>query len=550
MESIILQILKQPNLTAEKLDKIKRRLSAANHLPPPPTAALLRAYRGLLARKKIQPNLKLEKLLVKRNVRSASGVAIVTVLTKPWACPGQCVYCPSQAGMPKSYLKNEPAAQRAYSTKFDPSQQVLTRLKTLYQNGHPTDKIELIVKGGSWNAYPWKYQVWFITECFRAANEFRPCRRDLPPTPSLSGGVANTPPDKGEIAEGVLKRQHKNETAQCRIVGLTLETRPDLITPQTIRQMRQLGCTRIELGVQHTDDKILKLCRRGHNLQQTKEATRLLRRAGFKLDYHLMPQLPGATPKKDFAMFKKVFADPDLRPDMIKIYPCTVVPGSPLFSWHKQGKYKPYPTKKLVEMLIGVKNEIIPYYCRISRLVRDIPSTDIVAGNRVTNLREVIQAEMKKRNLKCKCLRCREIGHNEKNKEQGTKSKPKLFVEQYEASGGMEYFLSYEDAKRNVVLAFCRLRLDPNGLYPAYLRELHTYGQMRPLGQRTKNKEQRASDEIVQHTGFGKKLLAEAEKICRQNGIKKLAVISGVGVRQYYKKLGYRLEDTYMVKKL
>lgn len=525
MEKIILQILKQPNLTAERLDKIKRRLSAANHLPPPPTADLLRAYRNLLARKKIQPNLELEKLLKKRKVRSASGVAIVTVLTKPWACPGRCVYCPSQAGMPKSYLKNEPAAQRAYSTKFDPYQQVLMRLQTLYDNGHPVDKIELIVKGGSWNSYSWKYQAWFIAECFRACNDFPKNKKP-----------AKTPPS-GDLGG----EQKRNETAGCRIVGLTLETRPDLINPKTIRETRQLGCTRIEMGIQHTDDKILKLCERGHNLQQTKDATRLLRQAGFKLDYHLMPQLPGSTPKKDFEMIKKVFADPNLRPDMIKIYPCTVVPGSTLYNWHKQGKYKPYPTKKLVEMLIQIKSELIPYYCRISRLIRDIPSTEIVAGNRVTNLREVIQAEMKKRNLKCKCLRCREIGHQILD----TKYKipdTKLFIEKYEASGGTEYFLSYEDAKRNIVLAFCRLRLDPKGLHPAYLRELHTYGQMLELG--------KTESGASQHKGMGKKLLAEAEKICREQKISKLAVISGIGVRQYYKKLGYRLEDTYMVKEL
>jgi elongator complex protein 3 len=311
--------------------------------------------------------------------------------------------------------------------------------------------------------------------------------------------------------------------------------------------MRELGCTRIELGVQHTDDKILKLCRRGHNLQQTKSATTLLRQAGFKIDFHLMPQLPGATPKKDLAMFKKVFTDPDLRPDMIKIYPCTVVPGSKLYNWYKRGRYKPYSTKKLVELLIRVKSEIVPYYCRISRLIRDIPSTDIVAGNRVTNLREVIQAEMKKQNLKCKCLRCREIGHQQKNIKYSILN---IFDDIYKASDGTEHFLSIEDTKRNVVLAFCRLRLDATGFYPAYIRELHTYGQMMPIEKKAKNKEQRASKTIVQHTGLGKKLMAEAEEICRHAGVKKLAVISGIGVRGYYKKLGYQLDGTYVVKNL
>lgn len=520
---LIKKLLREKNLTHNKIDSLKRFYAGKNQANFPTTAELLKEYRQLLKLKKIKPNKSLEKILKKRAVRTLSGVTIVTVLTKPWPCPGKCVYCPLEKDMPKSYLKNEPAAQRAYLNNFDPYNQVRTRLKMLYDNGHPIDKVEMIVKGGSWNSYPWDYQKWFIKECFRSCNDFP--RRAKKQTAKTS-------------EKELLKAQNKNEVANSRIIGLTLETRPDLITNDTAKQMRLLGCTRIELGLQHTDDKILKITKRGHTLKQTKEATKLLRHYGFKIDFHLMPQLPGSTPNKDFKMIKDVFADPDLKPDMIKIYPCSVVKNSELYSWHKKGLFKPYSDKKLIEMLIKVKSEIIPRYCRISRLIRDIPATEIIAGNKITNLRETIQRLMREQGLTCSCLRCREIGH-----QIGQKNiKIKFFIDKYLASGGTEYFLSFEDNKRHAVYAFCRLRIDPQGLYPAFIRELHTYGQLVEIGQQKKG--------ASQHLGLGKRLVAEAEKIAQKNQVKKLAVISGVGVRGYYKKLGYKLDNTYLVKKL
>ncbi len=543
LEQIILRLTGTKNLTKEKIDKIKRGISGRFFLPSPSTADLLHEYRRLLERKKISPNQSLESLLQKRAIRTLSGVAVVTVLTKPWSCPGRCVYCPQEPGMPKSYLKNEPAAQRAYLNKFDPYNQVISRLQMLYNNGHPTDKVELIVKGGSWQAYPWRYQIWFTKECFRAANNCHPERSEgsLETTNKDSSASPQNDTTK-QLQKKLESEQQKNETATHRIIGLTLETRPDLITPRTIKQMRQLGCTRVELGVQHTDDKILALNKRGQTLAQTKEATRLLKNAGFKVDYHLMPQLPGSSPREDYKMIKQIFADPDLRPDMIKIYPCTVVKKSPLYNWYRKGKYKPYPDKKLIEMLIRVKAEIIPRYCRISRLIRDIPSTEIMAGNRVTNLRQVIQEEMKKRHLFCRCLRCREIGHSSKIFNiKYLILNIKLFTEKYSASGGIEYFLSYEDPQRRVVYAFCRLRISPSSS-TAFLRELHTYGPLVSLGEKNKK--------ASQHWGLGRKLLAEAEKIACQNGATKLSVIAGVGARNYYRKFGYRLKDTYLEKSL
>lgn len=526
LTELIKKLLQEKDLTREKIDSLKRVFANKHKTVFPTTAELLKEYRLLLKLKKIEPSPTLEKILQKRSVRTLSGVAIVTVLTKPWPCPGKCVYCPLEKEMPKSYLKNEPAAQRAYFNNFNPYNQVFSRLKMLYDNGHPTDKVELIVKGGSWNSYPWTYQRWFIKECFRACNNFP---KQTKPKSNLSTTDQN-----------LLKQQNLNEKAGSRIVGLTLETRPDLISFQTISQMRLLGCTRIELGVQHTDDKILSLTKRGHNLDQVKQAAKLLRHYGFKLDFHLMPQLPGSTPSKDYQMVKQIFSDPDLKPDMIKIYPCSVVKHSELYTWFKKGLFKPYSDQKLVEMLIKVKAQLIPRYCRISRLIRDIPATEIVAGNKITNLRETIQKIMKEKGLSCSCLRCREIGHHPELKNK--KLPLKIFIDQYTASGGQEYFLSFEDIKRQVVYGFCRLRIDPQGLFPAFIRELHIYGQLVEIGTRQKN--------ASQHSGLGKRLVKEAEKICQKNNVKQLAIISGVGVRGYYKKLGYRLQKTYLAKKI
>ncbi|MFA7653967.1 MAG: tRNA uridine(34) 5-carboxymethylaminomethyl modification radical SAM/GNAT enzyme Elp3 [Candidatus Magasanikbacteria bacterium] len=547
-QQIILSYLKNPN---REMDSVRRDVLRGQKSDRDIAKSdLLKAYHELLKKGKITKSVQLEKMLIKRGVRTLSGVAIVTVLTKPWKCPGKCIYCPDEARMPKSYLSDEPAAARALTLKFDPYEQVARRIETLRGNGHPTDKIELIVKGGSWNAYPLDYQYWFIGRCFEAANTAR-CHSERSP----KGGVEESLSlckSKGSFATlrmTTIKLQKKNETAKHRIVGLTLETRPDLINENTVEIMRELGCTRIEMGIQTTDDKILKIIKRGHDSASVKTATRLLKNYGFKVDYHLMPQLPGSTPQKDLAMMLKIFDDPDYRPDMIKIYPCTVIKGTELYQWLKKGKYKPYSDKKLIELLIKIKTAI-PRYVRISRLIRDIPSHHIMGGNIMTNLRQVIQAKMKERKLKCNCLRCREAGHNIKSKIKYQKLK--IFIDKYTASNGTEYFLSCEDPTRQVVYAFCRLRINPYSLlftpYPAFIRELHTYGQLISLKQ--KNIKTLKQKDDIQHTGLGRALMLKAEEICRKQKIDRLAVISGIGVRDYYKKLGYRLENGYMIKKL
>ncbi|HTM68145.1 MAG TPA: tRNA uridine(34) 5-carboxymethylaminomethyl modification radical SAM/GNAT enzyme Elp3 [Candidatus Binatia bacterium] len=507
----------------------------------PPIAALRRAYEKRVADGAARKPA-LERILTRRQVRSLSGVAIVTVLTKPYACPGKCVYCPTEAIMPKSYLSNEPAAMRALLNRFDPWKQVTSRLRALTENGHAADKIELIVKGGTWSAYPWDYQQWFIKRCFDACNAFRTGEK-------REGG-------KEKRTYSLAASQHANESAGHRVIGITLETRPDWITPKEVVRLRTLGCTRVELGVQSIDDRILDLTKRGHDVASVVAAAALLKDAGYKTDFHMMPQLPGATPASDLAELRGIFEDPRFRPDMIKIYPCVTVELAELHDWWKRGEYVPYPDAALVETLIAAKTSV-PRYCRISRLIRDIPSTSIVAGNAVTNLRQDVQAEMKKRGLRCACLRCREIGRAAQSDATLAKAKPVFFDDAYEANGGEERFLSFEDARRNAVFAFCRLRLPPMApagdakdvwdALPAvrgaaFVRELHTYGHLVPIDGR--------DPEASQHKGLGRRLMAEAERIAKEAGYRTLAVISGIGVRAYYRKLGYRLSGTYMVKKL
>lgn len=566
-EKIILEIMNQQPTTKAEFNNIRRQTANGLKMMHPSNRQLIQAYQNLIKKKRIKANKNLESLMKKADIRTLSGIAVVTSLTKSYRCPGNCVYCPEEAKMPKSYLSSEPAAARALGLKFDPYRQMRSRIETLEKNGHPTDKIEYIIKGGTWNTYPLKYQYWFILESFRACNEYRHPERK--PKVGVEESLSN-------LQIELEKAQRKNETAKHRIIGLTLETRPDAITPATIYHMRQQGCTRIELGLQAPDDKILKLVDRGHTVQQFKDALFLLRQAGFKVDLHFMPDLPGSTAKHDVEMYKQLFSDPGFKPDMVKIYPCTVIKSAPLYDWYKTKKYKPYNEKKLFEALIEMKINT-PRYCRISRLIRDIPNPDIEAGNAITNLREELKKEMNQRGLKCNCLRCREVGHSDikTTKQKNNKAiKPKLFIDKYETVGGDEYFLSYEDKKRIAVFAFLRLRIPLLGkegsgvvedksinplslplskgekiyeLLPeikdsAFIRELHTYGQLVNVG---KN-----DAEASQHKGWGKKLVAEAEKIAKKNKLKKVAVISGVGVRGYYRKLGYKKVKTYMIKKI
>jgi elongator complex protein 3 len=561
-EKIIKKIIALSPQTPAELSNLKRSLAAEFRLPSSPSnMELLKTYRALRKKNEIKQNKLLESLFIKRGIRTLSGVAPIAVLTKSYPCPGQCIYCPTEKAMPKSYLSNEPAVMRAILCGFDPYKQIRVRLNALKLEGHDTDKIELIVMGGTWSYLPKDYQIWFISECFRACN----------------GNHINIKTFKHlniqTLTNKLFKEQKKNETAKHRIIGLTLETRPDFINPEEIKWMRELGATRVELGVQAISDSILQLCRRGHKVKTIIEATKLLKDAGFKICYHMMPNLPGSSPKKDIQMFKKIFSHPCFQPDMLKIYPCVVTKNSELYQWWKKGEFKPYSDQQLLNALIEIK-KIIPPYVRINRLIRDIPEESIVAGNKISNLREVIRREMEKRGLACKCIRCREVGHRSRHETRDMRQeKIKFFIQKYKASGGLEYFLSLESPDRKILYAFLRLRI-PSSIYShtnsnvfeslfecsipelhnaAIIRELHTYGHLVPIKEKQKG--------ATQHLGLGKKLMAEAEQIVRRinsrysrgkansrNSIPKLAIIAGIGVREYYRKLGYKIEGTYMVK--
>ncbi len=548
LEKVIRMLIEKHPHTKDELNTLRNKLTNELKINQPSTRDILEEYQKLVKKKRIAKNENLERLLRKADIRSTSGISVVTSLVMPYTCPGKCVYCPTEVRMPKSYIATEPAAARALRLDFSPYEQMRQRILMLERNGHATDKIEYIIKGGTWNAYPLRYQYWFILESFRACNDINN-RRPQKLT-------ENSPLEELQVA--LEKEQRTNEKSKHRIIGLTLETRPDNIVPKTIYHMRRQGCTRVELGLQAPDDEILKLIVRGHTVQQFRDAMLLLRHAGFKVDLHFMPDLPGTTPKHDVQMYQSLFSDPGLKPDMVKIYPNTVIKTAELYQWFLDGRYKPYGDEALFDALLEMKKST-PRYCRISRLIRDIPATEIEGGNIVTNLREVLEAHMKKEGTRCVCLRCREISRQKENV--SAHEAPSLFVDEYDTIGGKEYFISFEDSKRIAVYGFLRLRIPQapqnadekkkqTNLYEyipeikdcAFIRELHVYGTLVEIGKHHK--------EASQHKGLGKKLVEAAEKIIQEHNLGKAAIISGVGVRDYYRKLGYRKIGTYMVKKL
>lgn len=545
---LIKSIIKNDTSSPDELSQLKRNFSRKHKVKIPTNIILLKAYYSMIENSEIKKSAAIENLLKVRKVRSQSGVAVVAVLTKDFGCPGHCLYCPTEKGMPKSYLSNEPAVMRAILNKFDPYKQVKMRLEALENSGHPTGKIELIIIGGTFGAIPEKYRFWFVKRCYQAANTF---------AANYKFQITNPKQSSSSKFQTLKKAQRLNEKARHRIVGITIETRPDYISEKEILKLRELGVTRVELGVQSIYDDVLKLNRRGHSVSQTIKATKLLKDAGFKINYHIMPNLPGATTNRDKKMSKEIFTNPDFQPDILKIYPTVVVKNSKLYKWWKSGKYKPYSDKQLLKLLIEIKKDIPPYV-RIMRLVRDIPAQSIVAGSKISNLRQIIEQNSYQKNWRCRCIRCREV-KNEKSKVKSLK----LIRRNYNASGGKEIFLSFEDVKADKLYALLRLRipsyiiqrpglckLGGNKKYfipalnnAAIIRELHTYGKTVPIAKKSKG--------AAQHTGLGKRLTAEAERIVREEfGLKKIAVISGVGVRDYYRKLGYKLKNGYMVKTL
>ena len=500
-------------ITPSSLEKLKRSWAKElGYLPK--HSEILSAYQELVKQKKLSKTPLLENIFRTRRGRSLSGVSPMAVMTKPYPCPGNCIYCPQEEGMPKSYLSDEPAAQRAKMNDFDPCKQIKSRLQQLQRTGHPTTKIELIVIGGSFSAYPQNYKISFFKDMLDTLN--------------------------GKKSDNLSQAQKWNETADHRVVAISIETRPDLITPEEVIFMRSLGVTKIQMGVQAFDEKILKQVNRGHGLSEVTEATRLLRDAGFKICYHFMPNLPGSTPKHDIDMAKIMYQDDRFKPDYLKIYPTQVIPGTGLHRLWEKGKYKTYSEKDLKFVLKEIK-KITPPWTRIDRLVRDISKQWISSGTEKSNLRQVIQQELKDEGHICQCIRCREVKDLLEN------ATPVLKQRSYSTFGGKEIFLAWVTDKH--LYSILRLRLPDvdNSLFPelkdsAIIREVHTYGESLVLSQRQKGK--------AQHQGLGRQLMSKAEEIAQKQGYSHLAVISAIGTRPYYRQLGYRLKGEYMVKLL
>ena len=485
--------------------------------------ALVAAYREKVSLGEWEDDPVLLAKIRMKPIRTLSGVTTITVLTKPHPCPGECIFCPSEEGLPQSYLSDEPGARRGVEHAFDPFTQVSSRLKALHEVGHPTDKIELLILGGSWTAYPASYREWFIRRCFEALNQ------------------ENPNDDIGEVS--LADVQKTNSQARHRNVGLVVETRPDLITIENLVEMRRQGVTKMQLGIQSMDDRILQLNKRGHSAEEAEEAIRLVRAAGYKVVVHWMPNLLGATPQSDREDFARLWREGGVNPDEMKIYPCQLLRNAELYQYWERGEYRPYEEQELIDLLADIK-PTVPRFCRINRVIRDIPSNHVVEGNRNTSLRQDVDQEMKKRGSTCQCIRCREI-------RKGKIDDRNLVLDDqvYKAGWAEEHFLSY-NTQDDHILGFLRLSLpSANHFFPveelqdaAIIREVHVYGQSVELGGE--------SSGSVQHRGLGSSLIEKAAEIALSKGYRKLTVISAVGTREYYAARGFTLTDLYMVRDL
>ena len=485
--------------------------------------ALVAAYREKVSLGEWEDDPVLLAKIRMKPIRTLSGVTTITVLTKPHPCPGECIFCPSEEGLPQSYLSDEPGARRGVEHAFDPFTQVSSRLKALHEVGHPTDKIELLILGGSWTAYPASYREWFIRRCFEALNQ------------------ENPNDDIGEVS--LADVQKTNSQARHRNVGLVVETRPDLITIENLVEMRRQGVTKMQLGIQSMDDRILQLNKRGHSAEEAEEAICLVRAAGYKVVVHWMPNLLGSTPQSDREDFARLWREGGVNPDEMKIYPCQLLRNAELYQYWERGEYRPYEEQELIDLLADIK-PTVPRFCRINRVIRDIPSNHVVEGNRNTSLRQDVDQEMKKRGSSCQCIRCREI-------RKGKIDDRNLVLDDqvYKAGWAEEHFLSY-NTQDDHILGFLRLSLpSANHFFPveelqdaAIIREVHVYGQSVELGGEGSGS--------VQHRGLGSSLIEKAAEIALSKGYRKLTVISAVGTREYYAARGFTLTDLYMVRDL
>lgn len=480
----------------------------------------------------------LRLVLQVKPTRTLSGVAPVAVMTSPSPCPhGKCLPCPGGPDhpfqSPQSYTGEEPAAIRGREHQYDPYQQVTARLSQFETLGHHVGKAELIVMGGTITARPKEYQEWFVTGCIRAMNEYEIPK--IPKSGSPSAGRSGETPGTGDQERVFLA----NEQARVRCVAITFETRPDWCKREHVELMLDLGVTKVEIGVQHVDDDILIINRRGCTVQDATEANTILRDAGLKVGFHMMPNLPGSSIEKDRELFRTLFDDPRFRPDFLKIYPTLVTPGSEIEALWKEGRYSPYSEEELIDLIAYGKSQL-PVYVRLQRIQRDIPAKLIVAGSKHSNFRQLASNRLIASGGRCRCIRCREIGRYPSGE------RPEIQTDTYECAGGTEHFIS--SVAGDSLIGFARLRF-PGTMFreeleeSALLRELHVYGSMVPIGNEPSGGEQ-------QHRSAGSSLLSAAEEIARGQGYHRMSVMSGIGVRPYYRNHGYERRGPYMQKDL
>ncbi len=518
LSELALRVIELGATDPDSLNKVKLEFCKKHELSWMPRNSDILSVLSPHMRDRFGPHLRLKK------VRSISGVNVIGVMSSPRGCPhGRCVFCPMEKGFPMSYMSGEPAAMRGLQSGYDPYLQITSRLEQLKAIGHEPYKVELVIQGGTFLAAPFEYQEHFVKRCLDAIN--------------------------GVDSLTLEQAKSRAEFSEVRNVGLTIETKPDWCKQAHVDQMLRFGATRVEIGVQVIDDYVYELTNRGHNVEDVVEAFRIAKDAGFKIVAHMMPGLPGSDFQKDLESFRMLFQDSRFRPDMMKIYPCLVIEGTELYEWWKRGLYQPYDTEQATELIAKVK-EMVPPWIRIMRVQREFPVQRIQAGAKKGNLRELALVRLREKGKRCRCIRCREVGH--KMLKENVKVQPdriRLLVEEYDASEGEEFFISLEEPEADVLIGYMRLRI-PSGkahrqevdASTAVIRELHVYGPEVPVGRRY--------GDAWQHTGFGRRLVAEAETKAREHGARRMLIISALGTKGYYKRAGYDYVGPYMGKTL
>ena len=523
LRQIIESLTLIPSPTYDDVNRVKMHVAAEYKLGKVPSNA------EIIRLLKAEEKSKLLPLLRRKITRTISGVSVIAVMTQPYPCPQSepCAYCPGGPpfGVPQSYTGFEPAAMRGLQNEFDPYLQVKSRIEQLEAIGHSVDKIELIIMGGTFPATPIDYQAWFIQRCLDAI--------------------------MGEESASLEDAKKNAEISSIRNVGITVETRPDWAKEKHVDNMLSMGVTRVELGVQNPSDEIYRLVGRMHKVQDVVEATRIMKDAGLKIVYHLMPGLPGSNLEKDLEAFKEVFANSDFKPDMIKIYPCLVLKGTRAYEWYCEGVYRPYSNEEAANLIVELK-KVVPSWVRVMRVQRDIPAGLIVAGVNRSNLRQLVHLKLKEQGARCRCIRCREVGHRMMtDKVKPNPDNVEILTTKYVASEGEEVFISAEDVENDVLVGYLRLRVPSEKAHRpevkvkpcSIVRELHVYGPLVPVGKHLAK--------AWQHKGYGGVLLGEAEYITREDyGLGKVLVISALGTKQYYKRFGYGYDGVYMSKTL